>query len=648
MDIIKIGEKMKIDFKILLLLLVTKVLYSFNTFNSITNAKGGLITNSANHKKEVVFISTNGEVYYKGDKKDITYKDKKTHLEWQVNNNIKKKGHTSNTKLYLDWENAVKYCNDIKFANYNDWRLPSENELKSLIDENMKNKNKLNLTNINLWSSYLENGRYSKILSIYNSNTKPKFWKREKTDSMISVRCVRGNSLITKNKNNIKNDNFIFEENKNKNGSENKIKKINFKYPARDIYLWNNKIYLLTEKKVFILDKNGNVQDSFGDFKEANSIAVTNKKIYVVDSYQNKVFIYSLNKKLIKLWGGKGFGKNQFIKAVSISVSDDLVYIADRNGKKIKVFDNNGNFIKEINTGFLIVDICVDDSFIYVANYKGEIKVYDKNSNSLEKVIKNINDKFTFINSISSDNNYGLYVGINTPNCLFHIDSSNKVIEIYGKQCGKKNDFGNITGVSFDDSKIYISNFHKPHLVIITKKHNKNLHLIKPVAVVKTKYQGIFKWKRDASNVKFYNGLFWQDNKINKNQCFSFNRAIQYCKNSKYNFFGLNINYRLPTIEELKSLKNHKTKFNFFKINKYYWSNTKSNFGHLAYKISSGYDKPAISGFVSASCQNIRCVSNKNYNIFENKSLDDIVDIFKKEIYNQIKNINMIQKSLIL
>ena len=32
------------------------------------------------------------------------------------------------------WQNALKYCEDLTYAGYNDWRLPNKNELATLLN----------------------------------------------------------------------------------------------------------------------------------------------------------------------------------------------------------------------------------------------------------------------------------------------------------------------------------------------------------------------------------------------------------------------------------------------------------------------------------------------------------------------------------
>jgi len=57
------------------------------------------------------------------DNQDGTITDTKTNLMWQ-----------QETTRPLTWDAAIKYCDKLKLSGYSDWRLPTIQELFSLID----------------------------------------------------------------------------------------------------------------------------------------------------------------------------------------------------------------------------------------------------------------------------------------------------------------------------------------------------------------------------------------------------------------------------------------------------------------------------------------------------------------------------------
>ena len=58
------------------------------------------------------------------DNSDGTISDKATGLEWQQNDDGKRR----------DWEDALAYCESLDLAGHQDWRLPDSKELQSIVD----------------------------------------------------------------------------------------------------------------------------------------------------------------------------------------------------------------------------------------------------------------------------------------------------------------------------------------------------------------------------------------------------------------------------------------------------------------------------------------------------------------------------------
>ncbi len=62
---------------------------------------------------------------------------KKTGIENEntiVDNNLKLEWQQTISKDYFYWEKAIKYCEDLEYGGYNDWRLPTPKEFISIID----------------------------------------------------------------------------------------------------------------------------------------------------------------------------------------------------------------------------------------------------------------------------------------------------------------------------------------------------------------------------------------------------------------------------------------------------------------------------------------------------------------------------------
>lgn len=85
-------------------------------------------------------------------------KDKQTNLIWQDNDDAK--------SIKKDWGNARRYCAHLTLGGYDDWRLPSMEELRSIVDFSLYkpaiNISFKNVANDFYWSSTSNAGDSSK------------------------------------------------------------------------------------------------------------------------------------------------------------------------------------------------------------------------------------------------------------------------------------------------------------------------------------------------------------------------------------------------------------------------------------------------------------------------------------------------------
>ena len=74
----------------------------------------------------------------------------------------------------------------------------------------------------------------------------------------------------------------------------------------------------------------------------------SNGNIFITDGYGNsRVIKLDKNGKFLKAWGSKGNEKGQFNIPHAVVIDDSgLVYIADRENKRIQIFDQEGNLVK--------------------------------------------------------------------------------------------------------------------------------------------------------------------------------------------------------------------------------------------------------------------------------------------------------------
>lgn len=110
-------------------------------------------------------------------------------------------------------------------------------------------------------------------------------------------------------------------------------------------------------------------------FNGPTDIATTHdgKYVFVSDGYtNNRVVKFDQTGKYLGMWGGAkpGTAPGQFILPHSITVMDDRVYVADRGGGRIQVFDLDGQFIEDWRDVMVPWGIASDSKHLYAIGSK--------------------------------------------------------------------------------------------------------------------------------------------------------------------------------------------------------------------------------------------------------------------------------------
>jgi sugar lactone lactonase YvrE len=130
-----------------------------------------------------------------------------------------------------------------------------------------------------------------------------------------------------------------------------------------------------------ILLKLGTGEQS-GLINEPNDIAVAaNGDVFIAqghtpgDDGDPRVVKFDKDGHFIKSWGGKGSGPGQFQVAHGISIdAHGRLWVADRENQRIQIFDQDGNYIREMKYAGLPCSLQIGDQYVYMVNgFAGQV-----------------------------------------------------------------------------------------------------------------------------------------------------------------------------------------------------------------------------------------------------------------------------------
>lgn len=91
----------------------------------------------------------------------------------------------------------------------------------------------------------------------------------------------------------------------------------------------------------------GDPMSDQGLFFGPRDIAVTNDRIYVTDTGNERVQVFGMDGTFITAFGGFGEGDGQFVEPTGIAVAPDgRVWVADSGNSRLQVFDADGNWLE--------------------------------------------------------------------------------------------------------------------------------------------------------------------------------------------------------------------------------------------------------------------------------------------------------------
>src|SRR5690606_20002128 len=82
-----------------------------------------------------------------------------------------------------------------------------------------------------------------------------------------------------------------------------------------------------------------------GQFSAPQGIAVAGNSVYVADTGNHRVQVFSRAGEHLATWGEQGDGSGQFSSPTDIEIVGDLVYVVDRGNDRVQVLDLDGNVV---------------------------------------------------------------------------------------------------------------------------------------------------------------------------------------------------------------------------------------------------------------------------------------------------------------
>jgi DNA-binding beta-propeller fold protein YncE len=136
---------------------------------------------------------------------------------------------------------------------------------------------------------------------------------------------------------------------------------------------YNHRIILQKENNTIIIGKEGH---NDGELYYPTDVDIKNDLIYVADAYNNRVQVFDLKGKYVRM-----IGWNENIKvATGLKVSDTQVIVADFDGNRILVYNLSGKLLQILTDKFnQPTDIEIEGNTMFVVNYKEKtITVFEK------------------------------------------------------------------------------------------------------------------------------------------------------------------------------------------------------------------------------------------------------------------------------
>jgi hypothetical protein len=140
------------------------------------------------------------------------------------------------------------------------------------------------------------------------------------------------------------------------------------------------------QRKTSTTTPSSTVSSIFTSWAHFTPNSLSNNELFIADSQNHRICVISADKgELLRQWGSKGEGPNQFLLPFACIVYRNAVFVADCWNSRVQVFDTSGSFVASFGgygsapglLGFPM-GLCIDQDELFVAeNGTHRISVFD-------------------------------------------------------------------------------------------------------------------------------------------------------------------------------------------------------------------------------------------------------------------------------
>ncbi|BDU50761.1 NHL repeat-containing protein [Haliovirga abyssi] len=215
-------------------------------------------------------------------------------------------------------------------------------------------------------------------------------------------------------------------------------------YPSPvDLFVKGNKVYLLdTNNGIYIFDLKGKLLKEIdlkagkllGEIERPKAIYVSDKKIYIADTDNNRVEIFNLEGEAIRDFGYKSVTVGGMIQPQGITKLNGDIIVSDSGNNRVMIYDENGIFKGSLYGKSKELDLSYKAPLDIFADTAGEIFVVDNGNQRIQVFNKNYKILLLFGERGDKPTQFrdanDIWV---TDNYIYVTDGANKSVKVFNK-----------------------------------------------------------------------------------------------------------------------------------------------------------------------------------------------------------------------